>query len=221
MPGTMPETSYFKCYRSGVAEELLAASNSAFLLLLQIARRAQRTDSYNQNDLGIGEAFLGDFKNIGLTEGKYRHAKKYLEAHRFATFRATNKGTIATLINFDVFDPNLEDSNGQHNTPATNQRRTNNEPTTTNKNDKNDKNDKNEKGKSFREKKEISPNVLAIQLGEVIKEEKEKMKLYKSQHTTEYAHGLTWDQGRKEKYMQMKSKYEQLMEKREKLLLEA
>ena len=103
--------------------ELLAASNSAFLLLYQIAWRARRTDSFNRHDLAIGEAFLGDFKNIGLTEGKYRHAKKYLEDHRFATFRATNKGTIAKLINFDVFDPNLEDSNGQHNTPATNQQR--------------------------------------------------------------------------------------------------
>ena len=72
----------------------------------------------------------------------------FLGKHRFATFRATNKGTIAKLINFDVFDPNLEDSNGQHNTPATNQRRTNNEPTTTNKNDKNENNDKNEKGNS-------------------------------------------------------------------------
>ena len=128
--------------------ELLAASPNAFLLLLQIAWRARRTDSFNRHDLAIGEAFLGDFKNIGLTEGKYRHAKKYLEDHRFATFRATNKGTIAKLINFDVFDPNLEDSNGQHNTPATNQRRTNNEPTTTNKNDKNENNDKNEKGNS-------------------------------------------------------------------------
>ena len=128
--------------------ELLAASPNAFLLLLQIAWRARRTDSFNRHDLAIGEAFLGDFKNIGLTEGKYRHAKKYLEDHRFATFKGTTKGTIAKLINFEVFDPNLEDSNGQHNTPATNQRRTNNEPTTTNKNDKNVNNDKNEKGDS-------------------------------------------------------------------------
>jgi len=197
--------------------ELLAASKNAFLLLYQIAYRARRTDSFNRHDLAIGEAFVGDYKEIGLTEGEYRYAKKYLEDHHFATFRGTNKGTIAKLINFDVFNPNLEDSNGQYNTPATNQRRTNNEPTTTN---KNDKNDKNEKGKAFREKKEISPNVQLIQLGEAIKEQKENMRLYKLQHITEYAHGPIWDQGRREKYMQMKSKYQQLMEKRENQLLE-
>ena len=216
----MPEVPYFKCYRSEVAMELLAASKNAFLLLYQIAYRARRTDSFNRHDLAIGEAFVGDYKEIGLTEGEYRYAKKYLEDHHFATFRATNKGTIAKLINFDVFNPNLEDSNGQYNTPATNQRRTNNEPTTTNKNDKNDKNDKNEKWKAFREKKEISPNVQLIQLGEAIKEQKENMRLYKLQHITEYAIGSSWDSGRKEEYLQMKSKYQQLKEKSEKLLLE-
>ena len=144
----MPEVPYFKCYRSEVAKELLAANMNAFLLLWQIAYRAKRTNSFCRYNLAIGEAFLGDFKNIGLTEGKYRYAKKFLAKHRFATFRTTNDGTIAKLTNFEVFDPNLEDSNGQHNTPATNQRRTNNEPTTTNKNDKNENNDKNEKGNS-------------------------------------------------------------------------
>jgi len=220
MPGPMPEVPYFKCYRSEAAMELLAANNSAFLLLLQIAWRARRTDSFNRHNLAIGEAFLGDFKNIGLTEGKYRHAKKYLEDHRFATFRATNKGTIAKLINFDVFNPNLEDSNGQHNTPATNQRLTNNEPTTTNKNDKNENNDKNEKGEAFREKKEISPNVQIIQLGDAIKEQAEKMRLYKLRHLNEFSTDSRWDLGCREVYMEMKCKYQQLEEKREKLLLE-
>ena len=216
----MPEVPYFKCYRSEVVNELLAASKNAFLLLYQIACRAKRTDSFNRYNLAIGEALVGDFKNIGLTEGQYREAKKFLAKHHFATFKGTTKGTIATLINFDVFNPNLEDSNGQHNTPATNQRRTNNEPTTTNKNDKNENNDKNEKGKAFREKKEISPNVQIIQLGEAIKELKENMRLYKLQHITEYAIGSSWDSGRKEEYLQMKSQYQQLKEKRAKLLLE-
>ena len=219
----MPEVPYFKSYRSDVAKELLAANKNAFLLLWHIACRAKRTNSFCRYNLAIGEAPLGDTGAMGLTEGEYRYAKKFLSKHGFATFRATNKGTIATLINFDVFDPNLEDSNGQHNTPATNQRRTNNEPTTTNKNNKNDKNennDKNEKGKAFREKKEISPNVQIIQLGDAIKVLKENMRLYKLKHTTEYAIGSSWDSGRREGYVQMKSKYQQLNEKSEKLLLE-
>ena len=33
----MPEVPYFKCYRSEVAKELLAANMNAFLLLWQIA----------------------------------------------------------------------------------------------------------------------------------------------------------------------------------------
>ena len=188
----MPEYSYIKCYRSDEANELLAANNKAFLLLFQIATRAKRTSSFNRYNLDIGEALVGDFKEIGLTEGQYRQAKKFLAKHRFATFKATNKGTIAKLVNTDIFDPNLENNNGQHNTPATNKQRASNEPTTTNKNDKKENNDKNEK---------FSPNVRIIDLKDAIKAKKQRCSDFKNKHRGEAAGGAEhWDLGAREKY---------------------
>ena len=164
---------------------------------------------------------MGDFKNIGISEGKYRHAKKYLEDHRFATFKGTTKGTIAKLINFEVFDPNLEDSNGQHNTPATNQRRTNNEPTTTNKNDKNVNNDKNEKGNSSvkdiplrkepHRNKGVSKNVELIELSKAIDGREKEDKEYKDRHLGDEACGDGyWDPGAREKWVEMRKTIKEL-----------
>jgi hypothetical protein len=137
------EVPYFKALRSVVAKELLAANPNAYILLLQIAWRAQRTGKFNRYELEIGEALVGDYKEIGLTESKYRTAKKFLKKHGFATFKGTRNGTIATLTNFEVFDPNLECDNGLLISQATNEQRAANDQVTTTKNDKNDKNDKN------------------------------------------------------------------------------
>ena len=121
--------------------ELLAANKNAFILLYVIAWRARRTNAFNQHNLIIREAFLGDFKDCGLTESEYRTAKKYLDKHQFATFRPTSKGTIATLINKGVFDVNLEDDDDQSDEQTTATQRPDNVQVdgqmTTNKNGKN------------------------------------------------------------------------------------
>src|SRR5690554_5960048 len=104
---------WFKVMRNPEIEEVLAAKPKAFLLLFQIAFRAQRTATFNRYNLNPGEAFIGDLKTIGLTDGEYRGAKNFLEKHGFATFKPTNKGTIATLINSRVFDINVEPTNEQ------------------------------------------------------------------------------------------------------------
>lgn len=112
-----------------------------FVLLTVIARRARRTDD-PVSGLMTGQCFLGDYKKIGLTEQKYRTAKKNLETWGIVTFKGTSKGTVATLINSSVYDINLPDTNEQNNGQATDKQRTGNGQVTTNKNDKNDKNDK-------------------------------------------------------------------------------
>ena len=84
---------------------------------------------------------------------------------------------------------------------------------------KNDNNDKNGKGNAFKEQSAISPNVQIIQLGDAIKELKEKMRLYELHHKTETALSSEWDAGCKNHYLEMKSKYQELQEKRAKLLL--
>jgi hypothetical protein len=124
--------SFIKMIKSKEAFELLKKPN-AFILLTQVAYRAKRANDFNIHGLQIGEALIGDYKSIGLTEQKYRTAKAQLEAWGFATFKGTNKGTAAKLINSRVFDINREDEQRA-------EQRNNNEQITTNKNDKNDKN---------------------------------------------------------------------------------
>ena len=119
--------------------------NHAFTLLAIIAYRAKRTNDFSVKNLHIGECLLGDFRSYGMSEQQYRSAKSRLQKYGFATFRATGKGTIATLSNTIIYDINEEDINGQVNTPTTDEQRTSNGQATTIKNDKNVKNGKNEK----------------------------------------------------------------------------
>lgn len=99
---------FLKLMKSPDTMELATKAPNAFILLMQIAWRAKRTNGFSAQGLGIGQALIGDYKSIGLTERKYRTAKALLKKGRFATFKATNKGTIATLINSRVFDINEE-----------------------------------------------------------------------------------------------------------------
>jgi hypothetical protein len=99
--------SFIKMMKSQKTIELLKDRN-AFALLAQIAFRAKRTNGFSVHGLEIGEALIGDYKSIDLTERKYRTAKDKLRRWGFVTTRATNKGTIAKLINSEVFDINEE-----------------------------------------------------------------------------------------------------------------
>ena len=138
-------SSWVKLMRSNEAFELLT-DPPAFLLLTLIAIRARRTDVFNRHGLASGQAFVGDYKACGLSEQQYRTAKAKLEKWGFATFKATNSGTVATLTNTRVFDINADSINGQNNSPSTDKQRTANGQATTNNNDKNDNNEK--KGKA-------------------------------------------------------------------------
>ena len=108
----------------------------AYLLLSQIAYRARWTDEYNKDDLSIGQALIGDYKNIGLTEKQYRNAKKRLERGGFATFKRAFNGTVATLTNTDIFDINIGDGAN----PSIEKGQSKGDQRATNKKDKKDKN---------------------------------------------------------------------------------
>jgi hypothetical protein len=125
--------SFLKLMKNKETMELATNAPNAFLLLLQIAWRAKRTNGFNTHGLTIGQALIGDYKTIGLTEQKYRTAKGLLETWGFATFKGTNKGTIANLINTKIYDIN-EDGKGRA------ERRTRDEQETTNKKYKKEKN---------------------------------------------------------------------------------
>ena len=113
---------------SEMLESLLKnGKHKEFALLTVIALRSRRTPD-PVSGLDVGQCFLGDFKSYGMTEREYRTAKKNLDKWGLASFKATNKGTVASLANTAVYDINAE--------KATGNRRTDDEQATTNKNDK-------------------------------------------------------------------------------------
>jgi len=118
----------------------LIKEQDAFILLSIIALRARRTNEFNIHDLKPREALIGDFKNYGMTEQRYRTSKSKLEKWEFATFKSTSKGTIATLLDNGIYDINLVAGNGQNNEPLTDEQRTSNGQVTTNNNVKKDNN---------------------------------------------------------------------------------
>lgn len=132
--------TWFWAMRSQDALELLGANPNAFILLYQIAYRAQRTAGWNKHHLKPGEAFIGDHDEIGLTRQKYRTAKKILADGHFATFKATNRGTIATLIDSRVFHINAAPGNHQSNQRLTISQPSANQQATTTNNENKEKN---------------------------------------------------------------------------------
>jgi hypothetical protein len=128
-------TNYFiKLMVGEDLEELLESGHNVLVLLLQIAVRTRKGTTRLRSVSGLkpGEAFLGDHHKIGLTQQQYRTAKKQAEEAGYATFRATNKGTIAKLSDATVCDLSALVSNRQDNKPATDQQQASNEPATTN-----------------------------------------------------------------------------------------
>ncbi len=97
---------FIKMIRGNAILNLLKHPNE-FLLLSLIALRARRTDDVDFTGLKVGQAMIGDYKNCGLTEQRYRSAKTNVQAWGLATFKGTSKGTIATLMNSDIFDINI------------------------------------------------------------------------------------------------------------------
>jgi|GEM_PF-2480931 len=104
-----------------------------FALFALAAYRARRTDALNDMGLESGEAMIGDYQSCGLTRQEYRTALKNLKKWNFLTTKATNKGTIAKLINSDIFDINIDEDNQQPNQRPTSSQPTANQQPTTNK----------------------------------------------------------------------------------------
>jgi hypothetical protein len=105
----------------------------AFLLLTQIALRARRRGSLTLDALQPGEALIGDYRSLGMTPRRYRTAKGVLGKAKLAMFKATNRGTIATLASNSVFRVLGINADEPDTAPATSQGQTGGEPATTNK----------------------------------------------------------------------------------------
>lgn len=137
--------------RGPEVDELMKDPN-AFVLLTQIARRARRTNKFNRHNLEPGEALIGDHDSIGLSQANYRSAKRRLESYGLATFKPTNKGTIATLTDSTIYDINIDEGNDQNSNQIASKQQAPNDPadkrpTTKNNvnNENKENNDKNER----------------------------------------------------------------------------
>jgi hypothetical protein len=120
---------FIKLLRSEAARELLR-DGKAFLLLTAIASRAKRTGDLNIHGLEIGQALIGDHASYGLTKQEYRSAKARLKRYGLAEFKATPRGTIATLLDQRVYDINAVTEQHAANTrPAHRQHTPNTQPT--------------------------------------------------------------------------------------------
>ena len=182
--GSSSRGNWFYAFRNPVAFELLQRHAPSFILLYVIAYRAQRTPTKNRHDLEPGEAFIGDCSDIGITRQEYRTAKKLLAKWGFASFRPTNKGTTATLLDQSVFDINMEPPNQLPNhQPTTGQPPGNHRPTTTN----NEKNGKKEK------KRALSPSQELIHLEKQIKKLEQEAATIKSIHYRDEGMDRAWD----------------------------
>lgn len=107
-------SGFVKMIRSAEADELRKDPN-AFTLLSLIANRARREPGVEVHNgitvyLEAGEAMIGDYKSCGLSESTYKTSKKKLVRMGQITANGNTKGTIAKLINSNIFDINLDDS---------------------------------------------------------------------------------------------------------------
>jgi len=123
----MSNFGFVKYNRSESAENLECKPIENHILNV-IARRVSREGNAVKG-VKIGEALIGDYKEIGLKRQPYRTAITNLKKWGYITTRATSKGTYASLVNTDVYDCNLSTPNQQANQKVTNNLTTN-QPTT-------------------------------------------------------------------------------------------
>lgn len=83
---------------------LIKERPTAFVLLSLVASRAKTSNDHPEFRLEVGEAYLGDYKNYGVTERIYRTDKSFLENANFVTTRTTNKGTIIKIVSSSIFE---------------------------------------------------------------------------------------------------------------------
>lgn len=110
--------------------DLIESRPTAFCLFTLIVARARRTPN-KINGLDSGEAYIGDHKKYGVSRQVYRSDLNCLKSTNWITFRSTTKGTIAKVVNTDIFDLNISEDN-QQNSHQSNQQPTIKQPLTKN-----------------------------------------------------------------------------------------
>ena len=138
------DNGFIVLFRTEETEALLRDYPKAYLLLTQICLRARWREEADQvTGLEQFQSRIGDYLNAGLsTQQEYRVAKRVLEKLKFVTFKGTNRGTVATLVNQRIFGVVAPTGTSR----GTNKERSRNEQGTT-------------KNKENKENKETTPPV--------------------------------------------------------------
>jgi len=115
--------------------DILLGRHTAFCLLALIAYRSKRQARGKIKILDVNQCYIGDYESYGVTEQIYRTDKRFLEEWEFVSFKATSKGTVATLIDTTIFDINPNVTNDQTNDQLTTNQRPANDQTNDQTND--------------------------------------------------------------------------------------
>lgn len=131
---------WFKAYRK-IEEWRWYFDIQTLYLWLHILNHARHEPGfYDGIPLSAGQLLIGrnqiveKYKKIGMTDQKYRTCMRRLVDGQQITTKATNKGTIVTVINWGLYQGTTEKSTTDATTKLTSQQPTNNQPATTNKN---------------------------------------------------------------------------------------
>ena len=98
--------AFIQLVKSEETEELIQHPRE-FMLLTLIAFRAKRTDSPSKYGLKIGDSMIG-LKDSGLTKSAYRTVKKNLVKMKLVSFRSTDLGSVATLLDSSIYNVNIK-----------------------------------------------------------------------------------------------------------------
>jgi hypothetical protein len=107
--------------------------------------------NFQNIELEPGQFIFGRIKSsqeCGLSQQTVRTCLKSLRCSQNLTIKSTNKYSIITIINWDIYQVSDPETNQQSNRSVTSKQPASNQQVTTNKNDKNVKNDKKKRRES-------------------------------------------------------------------------
>ena len=135
---------WIKLHRKFLTWEWYQDANTLRVFLHLILKANHKDGKWQGVDVQAGQLLTGRLKlaqELNLSERQIRTSLNRLKSTNEVTIKTTKQYSIITLNNWDAYQQNDQQSDQQ----ATNKRPTNDQQTTTNKNDKKYKNDKNEK----------------------------------------------------------------------------
>lgn len=139
---------WVKIYRKIIQWEWFNDSKMVHLFIYLLISANHKDGSYQGQKVKRGQLIIGRTKIsavTGISEQSIRTCLKKLESTNEITIKSTNKNSIITLLNYDLYqseDNNESTSNQQLTSKSTNKQPATNQQLTTNNNDNNNKNDK-------------------------------------------------------------------------------